>query len=169
MFTTLFLALVGQTCNIRGTYQQQAVSRSYTATLYQQPTYAATYNAQVYTQYVPVVYADYNAIVGDQQRTYDRRTEALKAQADLALRLDRINETLQKIGTPVEAPPQQLQRAPDAPGKPLPPVRANPSPQRGGEGPPIQPPVPKTNPDDGSVPPPPAPGPVPGAASFSAE
>lgn len=177
---TLVLASLGQTCNIQGTYRQQATTRAYTATLYQQAynSYAPAYSnyAAYTTQYIPVVYQDYTALVGNQQRNYDRRLEALKAQADLAGRLDKLAASLEGLNALVARDVQQgpsvpLQQVPDVPGKPLPPVPAKPTPQApDGPAQPQPPPLPKTNPDDGSVPPPPVPAPGPaGGGSVSAE
>jgi hypothetical protein len=174
----LAVAMTGQVCQVRGTYRQQAVT--YAAPVaYQQQNYVKAYAAPVYTQFVAVAEDPYlyqSALVGAQARADRRAGKELQGQAALAAQLNglsvQVNQLTRTLAQVTIATPTtpDVGGPPVAPGKPQPVAPGKPSPEVPGKPaptveapPPVQPPTPTVNPDDGSVPPPPVPT-VPGVA-----
>jgi mono/diheme cytochrome c family protein len=166
MFSTLILAasVAGQSCNLQ--------QRAYAAPVAYRQTYAANnyvqqqyYAPQVQTAYIAVEYRDYANIIGSEQRGVNRRQEALLSQAALAARVDKLSASINGLTAIIaKEAVGPVEPTPVAPGKPVPVVPGKPSPEVPGKPnptveapPPVQPPTPTVNPDDGSVPPPPVP------------
>lgn len=182
MLTTLILAATatGQVrqCQTAASYRQSYATAAYTAPTYYRPSYyqPAYYpykaHAKVETAFIgtELYQPAYGILAGAGIRAENRRKEDQATVTALTASVAGLTTAVRgleaRIGQP---PPVVVQPAPPvAPGKPTPDV-----PTKGGpDVSPAPPPLPKTNPDDGSVPPPPtvpgppAPNPSGGAAEF---